>query len=147
MKLSTHFSLAEFIRSDAARRIGDPNQPTPEHLANLKITAGGMEELREICGGGAVIILSGYRNPPVNRVVGGVTNSAHALGLAADFRVVGQAPIASGRRIRDSELEFDQLILETSRGVLHISFDPRMRRQVLTQKGGPGTPVLQGLVR
>lgn len=147
MKLSDHFSLAEFIRSDAARRLGDPNQPTPQHLANLLITARGMEAVREICGGRPITITSGYRNAAVNRAVGGVTNSDHALGYAADFTVAEVTPIAAGRLIRDSKLAFDQLILETSRRVLHISFHPRLRRQVLTQKGGPGSPILTGLVR
>lgn len=146
MRLSQHFSLAEFIRSDAARRIGDPNQPSPAHLANLKVTAAGMEAVREICGDRAVTITSGYRNPAVNRAVGGVTNSAHAQGFAADFHVAGLTPIAAARLIRKSDLKFDQLILETSRKVVHISFDPRLRGQVKTQKGGPGTATVPGLV-
>lgn len=147
MRLSDHFTLGEFIASDTARKIGDPNQPTPAHLANLRITAQGFEQVRTICGDRAVILCSGYRNPAVNRAVGGVTTSDHPLGWAGDFRVVGLTPIAAGRLIRDSELVFDQLILETSRGVLHLSFNPRARRQVLTQKGGPGSPILPGLVR
>lgn len=147
MRLSPNFALAEFIASEQARKMGDPNQPTPAHLANLKVTAAAMEEVREICGGRAITIHSGYRNPAVNRAVGGVTNSDHALGLAADFTVAGLTPIAAGRLIRDSKLVFDQLILESGRGVLHIGFNPRNRRMVLTQKGGPRTPVQTGLVR
>jgi zinc D-Ala-D-Ala carboxypeptidase len=41
-------------------------------------------------------------------------------------------------------LKFDQLIYEKSRCV-HISFDPRLRRQVLRQPGGPGSTVYNGL--
>ena len=51
------------------------------------------------------------------------------------------------------KLEFDQLILETSRNIVHISFDPEggtrkqgMRGDVLTQKLGAGTPFQQGIV-
>jgi hypothetical protein len=147
LKLSEHFSLGEFIASGTARRLGDPNQPTPTHMANLMVTARGMEAVRSLCGGRPITITSGYRNPAVNRAVGGVTNSDHALGFAADFTVAGLTPIAAGRLIRDSRLVFDQLILESGRGVLHISFHPRLRRQVLTQKGGPGSPTQTGLVR
>jgi putative chitinase len=147
LRLSPNFILAEFIRSDEARKLGDPNQPTPAHLANLKITAAGMEKVREICGGRPITIHSGYRNPAVNRAVGGVTNSDHALGLAADFTVAGLTPIAAARLIRDSRLVFDQLILESGRGVVHIGFNPRARRDVRTQKGAPGTPTQPGLVR
>jgi len=89
-------------------------------------------------------ITSGYRNPQVNRAVGGVPNSAHALGLAADFHVHGFTDLEAAKRIRDSALKFDQLIFEKNRCV-HISIDPRMRRQVLRQPGGPGSPVHQGL--
>jgi putative chitinase len=46
--------------------------------------------------------------------VGGVPNSAHAIGLAADFEVAGLSPAAVARRLQASTLVFDQLILETS---------------------------------
>lgn len=146
MRLSAHFTLAEFTRSDKAIELGEPNQPTRAHLSNLQRLAAGMEKVRAICGNRAITITSGYRNPRVNRAVGGVPTSAHALGHAADFTVAGLTPMAAAGLIRDSALGFDQLILETSRGIVHLSFDPRARRQVLTQKGGPGSPVEEGLV-
>ena len=34
MKLSEHFALAEFTRSESAKRHGVSNEPTPEHLEN-----------------------------------------------------------------------------------------------------------------
>lgn len=156
-KLTEHFSLAEFIVSSTAEKMGNDNMPTPAHLENLKNTAKGMERVRSILGDCAIVITSGYRNPVVNKAVGGVPNSAHALGHAADFRAAGFTAIAAARRIRDAhaagEIEFDQLILETSRGIVHISFDPEggskkngMRGDVLTQKKGAGTAFLQGIV-
>lgn len=143
--LTRNFSLAEFTRSATAREIGDDNAPTPAHRKNLERLAKGMEKVRDICGDRAVTITSGYRNPRVNRAVGGVANSDHASGHAADFTVKGLTARQVCILIRDSELEFDQLILETSRGVTHLSFAPRMRRQVLTQAKGPGTPVSVGI--
>ena len=89
-------------------------------------------------------ITSGYRNPEVNAAVGGVPNSAHALGHAADFHVADLSDLAVARTIRDSPLTFDQLILENNRCV-HISFHPDMRRQVPRQPGGPGSTVFPGL--
>lgn len=145
-QLSPHFSLAEFTRSDAAKRLGDANQPTAAHLANLRLLAAGMERVRAIFSA-PITITSAYRNPRVNRAVGGVPNSHHALGLAADFRVGSIPPFNAGRQIAESSLRFDQLILETSRNILHISFAPAMRRQLLTQRGGAGTPFEQGIVR
>lgn len=155
-KLTKHFTLGEFIVSSTAEKLGDPNMPTPEHLENLKRTAAGLEQVRSILGDCAIVITSGYRNPRVNKAVGGVANSAHALGHAADFRAAGFTAIGAATRIRDARLagkiEFDQLILETSRKIVHISFDPAggakkkgMRGEVLTQAGGAGSPVQQGL--
>lgn len=145
MQLSQHFTLHELTRSQTAARRGLSNHPGPEHLANLRRLAGVLEQVRALVGR-AVIVTSGYRAPAVNRAVGGVPNSAHALGHAADIRVTGMAPIELARRIRDAGIRYDQLILETSRGVVHLSVDPRGRQQALTQRRGPGTPVEQGIV-
>jgi zinc D-Ala-D-Ala carboxypeptidase len=156
MKLSEHFSLAEFIVSSTAEKLGNDNMPTPAHLENLKRAAAGMEKVRSILGDCAIVITSGYRNPIVNKAVGGVANSAHALGHAADFRAAGFSALGAASKIRDAqargEIEFDQLILETSRKIVHISFDPEggtkkkgMRGDVLTQKLGAGSPFQQGL--
>jgi zinc D-Ala-D-Ala carboxypeptidase len=145
MKLSRNFWLAEMTASDAARELGERNQPTAGHLANLRVLALGMEQVRAILGGKPIRIESAYRNPRVNEAVGGVANSAHALGLAADFVVAGMTPLAVARKLSASKLAFDQLILESSRGICHLSFAPSLRREVLTQAGGPGTTVNAGL--
>src|SRR5258706_8215606 len=97
-KLSEHFTLAEFLVSTAAEKMGDPNTPTEEHLENLKQTAEGFEKIRSILGDCAIVITSGYRNPAVNKKVGGVKNSAHALGLAGDFRAAGFTAIGAAKR-------------------------------------------------
>lgn len=143
MQLTPHFLLEEFTLSSTALALGIQNKPTPAHLENLKALAKKMEDVRALFD--AVIeITSGYRNPQVNAAVGGVPNSAHALGLAADFHVHGTPDLAAPKRIRDSALKFDQLIYEKNR-CIHLSVDPRMRRQVLRQPGGPGSPVHRGL--
>jgi len=143
--LSRNFSLAEFLRSDKADELGDPNTPDEKHLRALHATACGMEQIRAILGGKPITITSGYRNPRVNAAVGGVPHSAHALGYAADFTVKGATSLRVAERLMTSDLVFDQLIHEPSRKIVHISFDPRMRREVKTQEGGPGSPVRWGL--
>jgi len=143
MQLSAHFSLAELTRSDTANALGIANEPTPEHLENLKDLAQRMEAVRAVFDK-PIGISSGYRNPQLNKAVGGVSNSAHALGHAADFHVEGFEDLAAAKRIRDSGLKFDQLIYEQGRCV-HISFDPRLRQQVMRQPGGPGSQCFMGL--
>ena len=143
MKLTEHFSLEEFILSSTALALKIENKPTPEHLENLKNLAAHMEKVRALFNL-PIEITSGYRSPAVNAAVGGVPNSAHALGHAADFHVHGVSDLDAAKRIRDSNLDFDQLIFEKNRCV-HFSVDPRMRRQVLRQPGGPGSKVFVGL--
>lgn len=141
--LSPHFSLEEFLLSSTALALKIANTPTPEHLQNLHHLADRMEAVRKLFGK-PIEITSGYRNPEINAAVGGVPTSAHALGHAADFHVIGVADLAAAKVIRDSDLAFDQLIFEKNR-CIHLSVDPRMRRQVVRQPGGPGSPVYPGL--
>ena len=145
VQLSRHFTLAEMTASDAARDLGHGNAPTSAHLGNLRVLALGMEQLRAILDDRPITIESAYRAKRVNEAVGGVPNSAHALGLAADFTVAGLSALAVARKLDASWLVFDQLILEVSRGVCHISFAPELRREVLTQARGPGTATVKGL--
>lgn len=145
MKLTANFSLEELIKSDTAALHGWNNEPTEEHFKNLRITAACMEQVRSILGERAIIVTSAYRNPTVNKAVGGVPTSAHAMGWAVDFHHATLTDLQAARVLAASGLKFDQVIYERGRCV-HISFDPRMRRQVLSQPGGPGSPVLQGIV-
>lgn len=149
VRLTANFTLDEFTASDTADRHGIKNTPTAKHEANIRShTAPGLQLIRDKLGR-AVVLLSGYRNPKVNGLVGGVPTSAHAEGFAGDIRSAGLSARALAEFIRDdAEIMalVDQVILETSRNVVHVSFDPRRRGQVLTQPGGPGTKVLQGIV-
>lgn len=146
MQLTPNFSLEELTVSDTARRRRISNEPTPAHLRNLRRTAALLEEIRALFGV-PLQVTSGYRNPQVNALVGGVPTSAHALGLAADFHVEGLDDLSAAKRIRDSGIVFDQLIYEAGRCV-HVGLQAAgktQRRQVLRQPGGPGSPVFDGL--
>ncbi len=146
MKLTPHFTLEEFTRSEEARKHRLDNTPTPEHLANLRVTALGMEMVRQALGGRAITVTSAYRSPAVNARVCGTPTSAHPMGYAVDFRVATMSAYEVARDLM-GRVAYDQLILETSRRIVHISFDPRLRMDVKTQPLGPGTPFLPGLVR
>lgn len=132
MKLTPNFTLAELTKSDTARQRGLSNMPSGVHLENLRFTATQMELVRSLLGNVPVNVSSAYRSPLVNKAVGGVPNSDHMLGYAVDFTASRfGSPYLIVAKIVDSDLKFDQIIHEKRRWV-HISFHPRMRREVKT---------------
>lgn len=82
-----HFTLSEFTRSATAERYGIKNEPDVVQIQNIECLCGLiLDPLREFIGH-PIYITSGFRNPRLNRLVGGSITSAHKDGLAADFRV------------------------------------------------------------
>ena len=116
-RLSKHFLLDEFLN---VGKYPD-NKPSLQHVANM--TYGCLillEPARKAVG--PIIINSGFRNPRVNALVGGVAGSQHLLGQAADIRP--KAPQQFQRLVeflRHQALT-DQLL--TGPGWLHISWAP-----------------------
>lgn len=132
MKLTPNFTLDELTVSETAERMGIDNDPSADIIDNLRGLASVLEEVRIVCNNRPVVITSGYRSPNLNRLVNGSLNSAHLSGYAADFTVPGfGTPMAVCRAIAAAGIRFDQLIHEFGRWV-HLSVDPRMRRDVLT---------------
>ncbi len=69
MKLSKYVSLAEVTRSDTAKRKGISNEPTPEHLENLKVISEEVfDKIREHFGV-PIFISSGYRSAALNKAI------------------------------------------------------------------------------
>lgn len=133
-RLTAHFALEE-LAATQHREID--NWPPPEVVATLRMTAAQMERVRRLLGDRVISVSSGYRSPELNRVVGGARTSAHLSGHAVDFNCFGfGSPMEVCRAIAHSSLGFDQLIEEGT--WVHVSFDPRMRRQVLTKRAGGG---------
>lgn len=130
-RLSNHFTLDELVFSSMAVRLGIDNTPTPSIVYFLQSTAFGLEKVRAALGDRPLHIDSGYRSPRLNALVGGVVNSAHIEGYAADFICPDfGTPIEIVRFIASTTIRFDQLIQEGT--WVHISFDPRERMQILT---------------
>lgn len=135
--ITPHFTLNEMTVSQRATRDGFDNTPPPEALANLHLLCCALEQVRALFDA-PMIVSSGYRSEKVNRLVGGAPNSQHIQGLAADFTVVKVSPRETVRRISESAVPFDQLILEFDRWV-HLSVTRGTpRRQVLTLRKGSG---------
>lgn len=129
MKLSPHFTLDEFTKSQTAARWGIDNTPNQTVMGNLIKTASFMEEVRRICAA-PIIISSGYRCMELNRKIGGSMNSQHMTGQAVDFTAKGLTLDEIMQRLITSNLDYDQLILEYNSWI-HISWSDKPRRQTL----------------
>ena len=115
MKLSNYLSLAEVTRSDTAKRKGISNEPTPEHLENLKVISEEVfDKVREYFGV-PIFVSSGYRSAALNKAIGGSSTSDHNLGRALDLDQDGHGNGVTNadvfKFIKDN-LEFDHLICE-----------------------------------
>ena len=116
-KLSNHFTLAEFINADKY----PDNKPTMQHVANM--TYGCLmllEPARQVVG--PILINSGFRNSRVNALVGGVKNSQHLTGQAADIRPKDPRQFQLLVDFLRASPYTDQLL--TGNGWLHISWNP-----------------------
>ena len=130
MNLTEHFTFAEVIRSDEAAELQVSNALPEAMMGNARIAAEGMERVRELLGH-PVEVTSWYRCPQVNDAVGGAKESAHIEAFAVDFVCPAfGTPKQIVFEIVRSGIRFDKCI-EEGRWV-HISFDPRLRQQLMT---------------
>jgi len=137
LKLTQNFSLEEMTHSDVAQRRGFINQPNDEQIKNLEHLCNTLlEPIRSLLGC-PLHINSGFRSSLVNSMVGGVHNSAHLDGRAADFVPIGKDLRACFEFIRLSDLPYDQVILECGTWI-HVAWAENPRKQALTASGKPG---------
>lgn len=137
MKLTQHFTLEELVASSTAKAKGIKNTPDTQAVVNLMaLCVCVLEPLRKWWGR-EVKIGSGFRCAKLNAAVGGVSNSQHMTGQAADLCLDGD--IQKGKRWFDyikRTLQFDQLIWEhNAKGTywIHVSYNAQgaNRRQVI----------------
>ena len=138
-KLSEHFSLGEMTKTSAK---GLDNTPPHGAVMNLKnLCENWLEKLREEYNRRyahraaqqeePIVINSGYRSEAVNKAVGGVPNSNHLTGCAADIRVAGIEQLLRYAVILldiadETRKDFDELLLERNKkGGLWLHFAVR----------------------
>jgi len=134
MKLSKNFALSEITHSNTAKRLGIDNEPTEVHLQNMQhLVDNLLQPLRDAVG--PIRISSGYRNPSLNRAIGGSSSSQHCKGQALDIQFWQMGKMMNEliyEWILDSGLEFDQMINEFDFAWIHISLKAKdNRKQVL----------------
>ena len=125
IQLSEHFTLSEFTKSITAERLGISNKPDYEQVLAMKhLCSEVLEPLRQHYGK-PIRITSGFRCEALNRAVGGVGNSQHMLGEAADLSVPSEEVARDWFWWIVRNTDFDQLLFEHSRRLhnrwLHIS--------------------------
>jgi len=93
MKLTENFSLKEFECKDGS--------DTPIWVQNnIRLLSVELQKLRNVLGR-PIRITSAYRSPEYNKKIGGVANSQHLYGKAADIQVKNVDPVQVYEIIED----------------------------------------------
>ena len=130
-----YFSIAEFLRSDAAEKHQVSNIPSDEELlavlTNINALVNNILDPLRAMIGRPIIITSGYRSKRVNELVGGSIFSQHMSGKAADIHVQGYTPEQMDMVYRTIQMyhDFDQLIFYPSKNIIHVSWNGDKNRQ------------------
>ena len=117
-QLSPHFQLEEFERSATATRLGICNAAPLSVITCLQNLCQQILEPARLAYGKPIVIQSGYRCTQLNTAVGGVKNSQHRTGEAADL------PYSEELLKILKTLPYDQLIVEHNKKGskwLHVS--------------------------
>jgi hypothetical protein len=137
MRLTAHFTLAEFTRSESAKRHGVSNEPTAEHKENLIVLCEKILEPIRLKFG-PINISSGYRSKILNHYIGGSLSSQHCEGKAADIDMDGMGSVSNKEIFEyiQVNLDFDQMIWEfgtkENPDWVHVSYNgAKNRKQVL----------------
>lgn len=135
MKLTENFSLSELCKSQVAERKGLPNNPSSDHITNLKKLAESVLQPLRNHYESPVIITSGYRSAELCLAINSVITSQHAKGQAADLEIIGVSNYDVFKWIKHN-LDYDQLILEfwkgedePNSGWIHVSYVGKKNRK------------------
>lgn len=135
----SYFTIDELCASDTARRRGIDNTAPADVAVRLQALIDNVLDPARRALGSYIRVNSGYRCPALNAAVGGVANSQHLTGEAAD--------ITAGSTAKDNELfailvgmgNFDQLIWEKPKNSrwIHVSYKASglNRGQILAYNG------------
>lgn len=138
-KLTNNFSLEELTASATAKAKKIDNTPTPEVKANLeRLCKEVLQPIRDKYGR-AITITSGYRSPKLNAAVGGVKNSQHLIGQAADIKCTATSKAVLFNLIKDminkGEIKVGQLIWEYGTkkepNWIHVSLPYTKKNQII----------------
>ena len=125
--MQLNFTIKELCASSTATRLGISNTPSIAVSDNLMLLiVNTLQPLRNVLKK-PVIISSGYRCEKLNKYIGGVANSQHCKGQAADITVVGMSIDKLFDYIKHTDIVYDQLIHEGT--WIHISYSKENNRR------------------
>lgn len=129
--MNLNFKISELVFSEKAKIYKIENTPDLKSLDNmLELICYCLQPIRNKLNK-PMYISSGFRCKELNALVGGAQTSQHLTGNAVDFTVPGMTPAQIVDFIKNSEIEFDQLINEYNSWV-HISYSKgKNRKQIL----------------
>lgn len=110
--LSHNFWLHEFVVSETANKLGIDNTPPPSAIENLRMLCVNVLQPARDQIGRPFKITSGYRCARLNKAVGGVANSKHLTGHAADIAVNGTVQAHYWAQVLAKQQTCDKVIIE-----------------------------------
>lgn len=122
---SDFFTLEEFTRSTTAKRLKIDNTPDDVIIRNIQYGVQMvLDPLRRILQA-PIIITSGYRCAKLNIAVGGVANSWHTKGNAADLRIKDKEEAKAIFQILKTLPSVDTVLFEHSTTAIwiHVQWD------------------------
>lgn len=140
LKLTEHFTLEELTITNYK----DLNEKNYEYgknkLTQMNMLAHFAEQVRLVIGC-PMIITSGIRCEELNAKVGGSKTSQHCKGEAIDFIPTKIKVKTAFEKIRNSSLDFGQLIIEKSGNKEWVHISMGFKRQVLKYDNGKYTAI------
>ena len=131
MNLTEHFTFEELTRTDIADLQGKNRRQAETLKGKLIRLAEWAEEIRAALGNAPMIVTSGYRCGKLNERVGGSPTSQHTKAEAIDFISSGLWVREAFIRLKESNAQFGQLILERRGGNFIIHAGMGTKRQLL----------------
>ena len=128
--MMVYFTMDELCASETAKRLQIDNKPPREVVKNLERLVERVLDPARLWLGKPIIVTSGYRCEVLNNAVGGVANSHHCLGMAADIKAANVVTTRQLFNLIRDYLDYDQLIWEQGGRWIHVSYVNR--RQVIT---------------
>lgn len=122
---SDFFTLEEFTRSSTAKKLKIDNTPSDEVIRNIEYGVQMvLDPLRRMLQT-PITITSGYRCSALNKAVGGVSNSWHTKGNAADIRVKNEEEAKAIFQVLKTLPSVDTVLFEHSANSIwmHVQWD------------------------